>query len=851
MSNVVGRSLSFALKLGVGLNALAFTGAAMAQELDVEGEGMRLDTVTVTATKRAQTLQDIPIAVSVVDDVEIERAEIQDAFDLQSVVPSLTVTQTTTSANAGFAIRGFGGVVTNPGIEPSVAVFIDGVFRARPASQISDLIAVERVEVLRGPQSSIFGKNASVGAVSILTKEPEFERGGFASATYGNYNTFRVSGDVTGPITDKLAYRLGASFNRRDGFADNLATGGEFNDRDRWSIQGQLLYKPTEDFSARLIADYDQIDETCCFTPNLIAGPVTTFGLPAIGAEVLLEQPFAFQDFNDLEPVNEIENAGASLHVTKAFANFADLTSITSYRFNDALQIVDGDGSSTDNSISYNELNTDTFTQEIRLTSNTPDAQFDWLLGGFFFHEELDFPGSFTFGEDGRAFIDVLSGGALGGIEAALGLPVGETFFQAGQGTFEERGQDNTTWSFFANLDWHITDRLTATGGVSYINDEKEAFLTQVNTDVFSSLDLVELGFGLALGGLGVDATDPAAVAAFAAANPETFAALQAGAVDPATNSLLSLQGLQLFPPFLNFPNAVEDGRTSDEDVTYSLRLSYDATDWLNVYGSYATGFKASAINLSNAGRPTMEDFIPGSPVTNPPPSPIRDAGLAVPNLTNGTRFAGPEETEVFEIGAKIRLPNLFVGVALFDQTTEGFQTNTFNGLAFVLANAGSQTTRGVELDAQWAATEDLTLSFFGAFYDAEFDDFANSPFGDLTGERPAGIPEVSTNLSANYDFVLLGVDGFVRADWQHSSPAAYSDDPAVQSLIGFERQSDLVNLSSGLTFDSGTQLTVWGRNIFDEQFIDGAFPTAAQAGSISGFPNQPATYGVTVRQTF
>jgi len=149
----ITQKLSTSLKLGVGMSTLlAMSSTAFAQEPVTEDATVRLDTVTVTAAKREQTLQEIPIAVSVVSDVEIERAEIQDIFDLQSVVPSLTVSQSTTSANSGFAIRGFGGIVSNAGIEPSVGVFVDGVYRSRASAQISDLVGIERVEVLRGPR---------------------------------------------------------------------------------------------------------------------------------------------------------------------------------------------------------------------------------------------------------------------------------------------------------------------------------------------------------------------------------------------------------------------------------------------------------------------------------------------------------------------------------------------------------------------------------------------------------------------------------------------------------------------------------------------------------------------------
>jgi len=630
-----------------------------------------------------------------------------------------------------------------------------------------------------------------------LTKKPEFDFGGSASFTYGNFDAVRLRGEVTGPISDKLAFRLGGSYNRRDGYADNLATGGDFSDRNRWGIQGQLLFEPSDDLSIRLIGDYDEIDESCCFATNIIAGATTAFVIPALGGEVVLEDPFSFEAFADAEPINRIENGGLSLHIQKGVADLAEFTSITSYRESDTFQLTDGDSSSADITTSLNELNTETFTQEIRLTSKSDDSPVDWLVGAFYFNEDLNFPGEFEFGEDFRPFLDIASGGNIATAEAFLGLPVGETFSQAGQGTFEERGQENRTWSLFATVDWHITDALTATGGISYINDEKDAFLTQVNTDAFSSLEL---------GG----------------------------------TPLAGLQALQFFPPFLNFPNEVEDGQSRDDEVTYTARLAYDATSWLNVYGSYSTGFKASAINLSNASRPSAEDL----PL-------IQAAGLEVPNLTTGSRLAGPEETEVFEIGAKLQLSNLFVALTLFDQAVEGFQSNTFDGLGFSLANAGQQSTRGIEVDSNWAVTQDLTLSFFGAFYDAEFDDFADSPFGDLTGTRPAGIPAVSTNLSANYNFTLVGLDGFIRGDWQYTSSTEFSDNPAVQALIGFERESNLVNLSAGVTLPIGTQLTVWGRNIADEQFIAGAFPAVGAPGSITGFPNQPATYGFTLRQTF
>lgn len=405
---------------------------------------------------------------------------------------------------------------------------------------------------------------------------------------------------------------------------------------------------------------------------------------------------------------------------------------------------------------------------------------------------------------------------------------------------------------------------------MNYTEDEKDAFYSQVNTDVFSGLDLVAIGnqvlfqtaFATTYAGFGVDATDPAAIAAFELANPGTLATVTAGAeafatagqLDPAVNPLLGLQALQFLPPFLDFPNAVEDGSSKDDATTYTLRLAYDLTDNINVYGSYATGFKATSWNLSRDSRPFDSDFIAGSPVTNPPSSPIRDAGLAVNNLTAGTRFAGPEDSEVFEIGIKGAFDNFAFNLAIFDQTIEGFQSNAFTGTGFALANAGEQSTQGAELDFTWSPTDALTLSFAGTFLDPVYDSFPGSASGDLSGTTPSGIPDVATSIGFNYDFTVADWDSYVRADWQYSANTDFFDDPANQALIdsvGYSREISEINASAGFENQSGLSVGLWARNLLDDERITTAFPSVAQAGSISGYPNQPRTYGVTLRKRF
>ena len=249
--------------LGATALAAGLTGLAHAQQPDV---------ITVTAQKREQTLQEVPIAVSVVQAETIQNAQIIDALDLQSVVPALRVSQLERSSNTTFIIRGQGNGANNPGIEPSVAVYIDGVFRPRAGSVLSDLMGIERVEVLRGPQSTLFGKNATAGVVSIITESPSFEWGGTGEVTFGNFGATILKGSVTGPLNENVAFSLSGSMNQRDGYYENSGPGGDFNDRDRYAIRGQLLMLPTDNLELRLIADYDEIDEQCCGTDRVTDG---------------------------------------------------------------------------------------------------------------------------------------------------------------------------------------------------------------------------------------------------------------------------------------------------------------------------------------------------------------------------------------------------------------------------------------------------------------------------------------------------------------------------------------------------------------------------------------------------
>ncbi|MEY4160482.1 MAG: hypothetical protein RLZZ136_1103, partial [Pseudomonadota bacterium] len=280
-STITGRAVSnrALLLLGIAAAALALPATAQAQgqkEEEAQPAARAPDAVAadgneiiVTATKREQTLQDVPVAVTVTTAETIERAQIRDVRDLSSVVPSLRVNQLQSSANTNFYIRGFGNGANNAGIEPSVGLFIDGVYRSRSASMIADLPDVQRIEVLRGPQSTLFGKNASAGVISFVTKAPQFTFGGNVEASYGNYNAMVLKGVVTGPLSETVAVSLAGGYNKRDGYVKDLGTGHDLNERNRWFVRGQMLFEPSSDMKLRLIGDYGKIDENCCAVVNL------------------------------------------------------------------------------------------------------------------------------------------------------------------------------------------------------------------------------------------------------------------------------------------------------------------------------------------------------------------------------------------------------------------------------------------------------------------------------------------------------------------------------------------------------------------------------------------------------
>ncbi|WP_372915796.1 TonB-dependent receptor [Sandarakinorhabdus sp.] len=813
----------------IALAAPAFAQTAAADRDD--------EIIIVTASKQTKTLLDTPISVSVTGKAAIETAQIRDAFDLQTLVPSLRVSQLQSSANTNFIIRGFGNGANNAGIEPSVGVFIDGVYRSRSAAQIGDLPSLERIEVLRGPQSVLFGKNASAGIISVVTSEPKFDFGGQAELSYGNYNAVVARAEITGPISETLAFSLAGNFNKRDGYVRNVTLNTDENERNRGGVRAQLLFKPSDDFKLRIIGDYDKIDEICCSVVNIVDGP-TGNAVRALGGRIISNQPLALTSATNFGSSNEIDNFGVSGQADAKTGDF-DLTFIGAYRGVRLNTNADSDFTSADIIGANRGRNAiDTFTAEGRIASKF-DGPINFLLGAFYFHENIDAQAALTFGRDFRGYASLLSGGAYTNLEPTLrallpGTPAG-AFGGQGQGRFEDYDYQNRAISVFGSVDYSIFENLTFTAGGNFTRDTKRVTTRNSSTDVFSGLDLVRAG---------VNAGVPATLAA-----------------NPRFNPFLGLQALQFLPPFLNFPNAVEDGRTTDSDFAYTLRLNWKANDNINVYGTHATGFKASSFNLSADSSPFATQFIPGSTAQSPAPaaSPIRTAlGANLPvNLSTGSRFANPEHATVYELGIKGQWEGFAVNFAAFRQILTGFQSNVFSGTGFILANADQQSVNGFELDTSISPTRDLRFTANFTYLDAKFDSFpggaalVNGSFAtvplDLSGQRAAGTPEYAVSLATDYTLRFGDVNKMLfHVDFQHEAPTQIA-----QGTVQLRRTVNNLNASVTLALNNKLDFTLWGRNITDEAWITTIFPGVAQSGTLSGYRNQPATYGGLVRYRF
>jgi outer membrane receptor protein involved in Fe transport len=674
---------------------------APATDTDLGANQLGAGDIVVTATRRAERLADVPIAVSAVSSQALLNSGANDIRGVVQLAPSLLVSSTGSEANASARIRGIGTVGDNPGLESSVATFIDGVYRSRTGSGLNDIGEIDRIEVLRGPQGTLSGRNASAGVINIFTKMPSQDFGGYVEGTYGNYDNMRIAGAITGPIVkDLLSFRLDGVWNKRDGFYQDVVNNTDYNNRNRWFVRGQLLFEPTSDLSVRLIGDYTWRDEKCCGaayvdirektdpTPgapgdfainpngNRIVDVLRSLGgvLPSAGDPY--NRRIAFTPGRAYS--NETKDYGGSMQIDYNFGN-ATLTSITAYREYKAGNAGDIDfgnvdlGYRADDGRAFRQFHT--FTQEVRLQGSLFDDRIDWLVGGFYSNEDLVIGDNLQFGSQYGAFAScrivatinpaaalrdprqpgclsaagnaVLTGAlpgttpAFGAATPALlsGLRTLSTLNNLGDRNARYY-QDSENYAFFTHNIFKVTDTLSITAGLRWTHEAKAFRANFDNTNTVCPQ--LQQSLGPLLGNA-------------------ALASLAGGIITLGCtgNSSVALNGLDLRDNF------------SENEFTGTGVISWKPSRDLMLYASYSRGYKAGGYNLDRS------ELAPNAfaPPTN--------AGAA------RLRF-DPEMVNSYEAGVKYSTRQFTANVTVFRSDFENFQLNTFNGTNFVVQNIGS-----------------------------------------------------------------------------------------------------------------------------------------------------------------
>jgi len=889
--------------LGVSVVALSLVAVtpAMAQSSDPADEQVQdPGEIVVMAQGRAQALADVPVAISAVNAEALANSGANDIRQLNQLAPSLIVSSSGSEANGSARIRGIGTVGDNPGLESSVPVFIDGVYRSRSGIGLSELGEIDRVEVQRGPQGTLGGRNSSAGLISIYSKKPQFQFGATGEATYGNYDFVRIGGSITGPISEQLAARVDGVYVRRDGFLEDTRNNVDVNNRNRFFVRGQLLWEPNSDVSVRLIGDYTWRDERCCGaiyidrdinpyignlnSPSTPLSPLSPTGNNIINVLRDLGQPLA--GFSQGYDRNIYVSPGRSFDGKTKDYGFsgevkwdlggATLTSITAYREYRAGQAGDVDYSAVDILYRANEPEKlyrqfHTFTQELRLQGEALDGKLDWLVGGFYSDERLTVRDNIKFGtEYGRfATCRLFSGGGLAGLYSptspmcltpgvgpatlagAAGATSGPDIVAAATAldslnnlgsTGDEYRQHGKNWALFTHNIFHITDKLDLTLGVRYTNDKKDLGANFANNNT-------------------VCTTVQGLVTDDLASTNATARALAGGLIGLACqgNSTAELNGVAI------------NSKRSEDEWTGTAILSYRPTDDLMTYASYSRGYKAGGFNLDRSALK--------SPIAT-----FASLGGAQ-NLVGNLAFE-PELVNSYELGAKYATGPFSLSATLFRSDFSSFQLNTFNGSVFLVQNINgcatglngadrdlSATTgscaaddvswgvrsEGVELETSIVPARNFRVAAGLTYAKTKYrSDLVGTNSGApldpalrlLPGNTMSNAPElvITSSFSWTPDLGSNGMSGLFYVDSRTSSDYNTGSDLFPQKeQDGFS----VVNARVGVRGpDQKWALEFWVQNLFDKDYAQVAFNTSFQAGA-AGAPFNDAGFYPGGRQLF
>lgn len=748
-----------------------------------------LEEVVVTAQKREQNLQDVPVAVTAFTGEMLRDSGVRDMFELSAIAPSLTVEQSQSSTATSFGIRGIFTSSQNFGLESSVGLYVDGVYRARQGSMINNMVDVASVEVLRGPQGTLFGRNTPSGALLITSVRPDFEGSGYVEAGAGDYDLLDVNGAKSFTIIDDvLALRITGFNMKRDGYVDvvgqNIREQDAFNDKSRWGGRFQALYIPNEDLTFHFIGDHSEVNEVCCaagnWENNFYAKNPPPPQKPGsdltvqddLGGTVLSGNDFYdYKVSSSFRPKSENTDEGVSLQVDWQTDYFL-FTSLSAYRKHDSYEKTDADFYDIDALIRTNDLNQDQYSQEFRISDNSD--KLSYVAGLYYYYQKLDSASDTIVGKDLAPLASI-----------NVGFFVPESFFPAGSSALNVANQKHNSYAVFGQADYSVTDRFTVTAGLRWTSENKDMQNTFTENPT------------------------PAPI------------------------------GFAFFPALAPRPNI--DENFDESKVTGTLKLSWFMNDLTMFYASYGTGYKAGGINTDRIA-PTVDT------VFDPETAESYELGMKAEfpgqalrvNVALHRTDTNDLQTTSFQ-GTGFALDN--AGTA----ETYGGEMDVL-----WLPTDNTIITLGYAYNhAEYADFANGPCWTGTPWQTSEPDPDANGDGScDRSGGMVSGNAENVVALTANQQFSLTdSYSAFVHGEyiWNDERMTDVNNDP--EKLDG---SYYVVNLRAGLIFEPWeTSLTFWGRNVFDAEATTTIADAVVQDGRFIAYYKEPATWGVTLHKNF
>ncbi|WP_285710715.1 TonB-dependent receptor [Erythrobacter oryzae] len=810
-------SIRTALLLGAGLAAItavpaaaqdpATDDAAVAAE---EAEAGSSNDIIVTARRRSETAQDIPLAVTVLGGQQIAETGAFNVGRLQQLAPTLQF-YSSNPRNTTLNIRGLGVPfgLTSDGFEQGVGIYIDDVYYSRVASATFDFLDLDQVEVLRGPQGTLYGKNTTAGAINIKTNQPTFDFEGTAEVSLGNYEFKQARVAVSGPLSDTIAVRVAASATDRRGTIRNVTSNQDIQSLDNLGLRAQLLWQPSNDLKITLAGDYNKQDANCCGSV-FVRTVSTQRPLNRQFAALAAAQNYAPPSTNPFDRLSDLDstlNAGNVIAGVALRVNWdvgpGTFTSVTAWRYWDWLPENDRDFTGLPIvSLSQNPSQQNQYTQEFRYAYS--GTKFDFVVGAFAFDQRIDTQGLEGQGAAASRW-SINPSNALSNDPSVLnGLVARNTQFLK-----------STSAAVFGQLSWKVTDAFTIQPGVRLNYDKKSGFYQR---RVFT-------GTGVELFGTETDARSRAQLA--------------------------------IFQPQQTAPS------DTDWNFTYDLTLSYELAPDVLAYGTYAKSFKTIGINQN--GLPTDANGVPIAAAGTIKPENVDHFEIGVKSRfwdRKATLNLAAFRTDIRDFQATVTNGQFGVlrgFLANADKVrSQGIEAD-FN---IQPSERFTAYVNGAYTDAKYVRFVDAPcppeLSGGTTVGAGQTPSAPGTPGGlspancDISGQRLAGVSKWSFAFGAEANApgnvfgqpgqFYLGYDGSYRSNFSsNASPSAAT------RIDGYS----LSNFRAGFRSDDGLNIFAWVRNAFDEDYFEQLFIAPGNTGLIAGLPGDPRTWGATVSVAF